>query len=162
MREPEPPKQYADSPAGNRELLFVLFFLGIFIVFIVISFGENLLNFNDIRRKIADNSLLLGIFASTILYSFSRKSNLLILTKSLLYFTTDFNFKEVSIIRLPRLIYFCGSVCFFQFNITNLMMYDSSLFFKNLLLSCGGIVALKLLLDSFTIIFRYLGRNSSR
>ncbi len=159
----EPPKQYADSPAGNRELLFVLSFLGIFILFIIFSFTENYsVSFNDIRKVIADNSLLLGIFISTMLYSYSRKRNPLILTKTLLYFATDFNFKEVSIIRLPRLIYFCGSVCFFQFNITNLMIYDLSLFFRNLLLSCGGMVALKLLLDSFTIIFRYLGRNSSR
>jgi len=109
----EPPKQYSDTLAGKQELLILLSMTGVLIALLIIPFVVNYLNSNDIRRVVADNSLLLGIFISTILYSFSRKSNLLILTKSLLYFTTDFNFKEVSIIRLPRLIYFCGSVCFF-------------------------------------------------
>ena len=125
---------------------------------IVAAFAELRNNYEFRQTIIFLISISSGYFITAYLNQDSKRSDLILTFKKIF---VDTDFKKFILSDLTSWFYFIGNIFFWYFNISNILNYgfDES-FFISLLISFGLLVAIRLILELFIVIFK-IAENTS-
>ena len=125
---------------------------------LLIIFGTKSLGFRGFREVLADYYILFGLLITLLLSKGGiRRGNIFRMISNLF---TELDFREFSTIKLSSLVYFCANLVFWSINTKNLLLVESSPFLQVLLISLGGMLGLRLTLESLVALIRIAEKPS--
>ena len=132
----------------------------VFIIAGIIAVTSELRDNNEFRESITFIiSIASGYLITAYLNKESKRSDLISTFKTIF---VDADFKKFILSDLTSWFYFIGNIFFWYFNISNLLNYGfNDGFLTPLLISFGLLVAIRLILELFIVIFKVAENTSN-